>query len=97
MAFNYDEYLHEHYWAGNPNYSRGINDADIIWNTLEKRHPKVILDMACGTGQGIKSQIKRINWPVTIIMVDLSHRILKWNKRFYSTECNNPFVDMICR
>ena len=52
-------------------------------------------DMACGTGQGIKQQIERINWPVTIIMVDISHRILKWNKTFYSTECKNPFVNMV--
>ncbi len=51
--------------------------------------------MACGTGQGIKRQIEKINWPVTIIMTDLSHRILKWDKVFYSTECKNPFVDMI--
>ena len=92
---NYEEYLHEHHWPGNPNYNRGLNEADVIWETLAKKRPKVILDMACGTGQGIKRQIEKINWPVTILMADISHRILKWNKVFYSTECKNPFVDMI--
>ena len=92
---NYEEYLHEHHWKGNPNYLRGLNEHDIIWEEVEKRHPKVILDMACGTGQGIKHIIKKITWPVTIIMVDLSHRILKWDKQFYSTEWKNPYVDMV--
>lgn len=92
---NYDEYLHEHHWPGNPNYKRGLNPADIMWSELEKLRPRLILDMACGTGQGIKHQIKRINWPVTIVMVDLSHRILKWDKVFYSGEWKNPYVEMV--
>jgi ubiquinone/menaquinone biosynthesis C-methylase UbiE/transcriptional regulator with XRE-family HTH domain len=92
---NYEEYLHEHHWEGNENYKRGLNRNDIIWEQLDRLRPRIILDMACGTGQGIKHQIKRINWPVTIIMVDLSHRILKWNKIFYSTEWRNPYVDMV--
>ncbi|MDF2543353.1 MAG: hypothetical protein K0S47_3071 [Herbinix sp.] len=92
---NYEEYLHEHYWPCNPNYSRGLNQSDVIWDEISELRPRVILDIACGTGQGIKHQIKRINWPVTIIMVDLSHRILKWNKIFYSTEWRNPYVEMI--
>ena len=29
---NYEEYLHEHYWSRNPNYDRGLNEADIIWD-----------------------------------------------------------------
>lgn len=92
---NYEEYLHEHYWSRNPNYDRGLNEADIIWDKLKELRPKVILDIACGTGQGIKRQIERINWPATIIMADLSHRILKWNKVYYRSECRNPYVDMV--
>lgn len=92
---NYEEYLHEHNWRRNPNYDRGLDEADVIWEAVRERRPKVILDMACGTGQGIKRQIERINWPVTVIMADVSHRILKWNKIYYSTECRNPFVDMV--
>ena len=92
---NYDEYLHEQRSATNPNYERGLNQVDVIWEEIQKYRPKIILDMACGTGQGIKHIINRINWPVTVIMVDISHRILKWNKIYYSTECKNPFVDMV--
>lgn len=92
---NYEDYLHEHHWRRNPNYDRGLDEAEIIWEAIEKRRPKIILDMACGTGQGIKRQLERINWPVTVIMADVSHRILKWNKIYYSTECHNPFVDMV--
>jgi len=92
---NYDEYLHEHHWPGNPNYRRGLNPDDVIWTEIEKLRPRLILDMACGTGQGIKLLVKRINWPVTIVMVDLSHRILKWDKVFYSTEWKNPYVEMV--
>ncbi|WP_195975570.1 helix-turn-helix domain-containing protein [Hydrogeniiclostridium mannosilyticum] len=96
LAFrNYEGYLREHHRPRNPNYRRGLSQADVMWQAIEKKRPKVILDMACGQGMGIKQQIERINWPVTIIMVDISHRILKWNKVFYATECRNPFVDMV--
>ncbi|QHQ62916.1 hypothetical protein Ana3638_20800 [Anaerocolumna sedimenticola] len=46
-----------------------------IWSEIEKLRPRMMLDITCGTGQGIKHQIKRINWPITIVMVDISHRI----------------------
>ncbi|WP_274540117.1 methyltransferase domain-containing protein [Clostridium thermosuccinogenes] len=92
---NYDEYLHEHHCHGNPNNKRGLDRDDAIWKEIEKLRPRLMLDMACGTGQGIKQQIKRINWPTTVIMVDISHRILKWNKAYYSTEWKNPYVEMV--
>ena len=41
---NYNSYLHEHHWPGNPNYKRGLNQADVIWQTIKKLRPKVILD-----------------------------------------------------
>ncbi|MCL2773118.1 MAG: methyltransferase domain-containing protein [Oscillospiraceae bacterium] len=92
---NYDEYLHEHHWQTNPNYDRGLDSHEERWKIINKLKPRIILDVACGTGQGIKHIIKRINWPVTIIMADLSHRILKWDRIFYSDEWKNPYVDMI--
>lgn len=92
---NYDAYLREQHSPENPNYNRGLNQADVMWKIIESKRPRVILDMACGMGLGIKHQIERITWPVTIIMIDVSHRILKWNKLFYSTEHKNPFVNMI--
>ncbi len=92
---NYDAYLQGQHSPHNSNYDRGLNQADVIWKVIESKRPRIILDMACGMGIGIKSQIERITWPVTIIMVDISHRILKWNKIFYSTEHKNPFVRMV--
>ena len=93
---NYNEYLscqtHDYH---NPNYDRGIDRNEIIWPEIESRKPKTILDMACGMGTGIKSQIKKIEWPVTIIMADLSHRIQKWNKSYFETVWKNPYVDMV--
>ena len=92
---NYEQYLHEHHWQGNPNYNRGIDQKEEKWKIIEKIKPRIILDVACGTGQGIKHIINRVHWPVTVIMADLSHRILKWDRVFYSGEWKNPYVDMI--
>ena len=62
---------------------------------MEKLRPRVILDIASGTGGGIKYMIERINWPCMIIMTDLSHRILKWNNKYFSEELKNPYVDIV--
>lgn len=93
---NYEHYLEEQhhpgnprYWTGNPHYK------EVMWQNIERLRPRTILDIACGTGNGIKYMIERINWPTTIIMTDLSHRILKWNKIFYADEWKNPYVDMV--
>lgn len=94
---NYDHYLTEQRHVGAEEYQRGeVPGRELFWREVEARKPKVILDMACGTGNGIKHIIQRINWPVTIIMLDLSHRILKWNHQFYNTEWKNPYVDLVC-
>jgi ubiquinone/menaquinone biosynthesis C-methylase UbiE/DNA-binding XRE family transcriptional regulator len=92
---NYDEYLHEHHWPNNPNYDRGLDYNQLRVDIVHKLRPRVILDVACGTGQGIKHIIKHADYPVTVIMADLSHRILKWNNIYYSDEWHNPYVKMI--
>ena len=92
---NYDAYLQEHRLPRNPNYDRGEDDAEILWEALEKQRPAILLDVACGTGQGIKRQLDRICWPTTILMADISHRILKWNSLYYTAEMQNPFVDIV--
>jgi ubiquinone/menaquinone biosynthesis C-methylase UbiE/DNA-binding XRE family transcriptional regulator len=93
---NYEHYLEEQHHPGNPRYWQGDpHYREIMWQRIDKIRPRMILDIACGTGSGIKYIIERINWPVTIIMTDLSHRILKWNRVFYSKEWNNPYVDMV--
>jgi ubiquinone/menaquinone biosynthesis C-methylase UbiE len=93
---NYEHYLEEQshpenqrYWQGSPHYR------EVMWQHIKKLRPRIIVDMACGTGSGIKYMIERIDWPVTVIMTDLSHRILKWNRVFFSDEWKNPYVDMV--
>lgn len=89
-------YLIEQHHPGNPRYQQGNPTyREVMWEKIEKLRPRTILDIACGTGKGIKYMIERIHWPVTIIMTDVSHRILKWNRVFYSDEWKNPYVDMV--
>ena len=93
---NYEHYLLEQRHPGNPRYWQGQpHYREVMWQRMEKLRPRVILDVACGTGSGIKYMIERIDWPTTIIMADVSHRILKWNRVFYGDECRNPYVDMV--
>ena len=93
---NYEHYLEEQrhpgnprYWQGNPHYR------EVKWQYIKKLQPRMMIDMASGTGSGIKYIIERIDWPITIIMADVSHRILKWNRAFFSNEWKNPYVDMV--
>lgn len=81
----------------NPRYQQGeIPCSEVRWRELEKMRPRIILDVACGTGNGIKYDLERINWPCLVIMADLSHRVLKYNKRYFSEELVNPYVDIVC-
>jgi len=94
---NYQDYLREQRHPGNPRYQMGaVPCSEVRWQTLKKLRPRVILDMACGTCNGLKYDLQRINWPCLVIMADLSHRILKYNKRYFSEEMVNPYVDIVC-
>lgn len=94
---NYDYYLREQRSTGNPRYQMGeIPCNEMRWQEIKKRKPRVILDIACGCCVGLKYDLKRINWPCLIIMTDLSHRVLKYNKRYFSEEMVNPHVDIVC-
>lgn len=94
---NYEDYLREQRHPGNPRYQMGaVPCSEVRWQALKKFRPRVILDMACGTCSGLKYDLQRINWPCLVIMADLSHRILKYNKRYFSEEMVNPYVDIVC-
>lgn len=94
---NYEQYLAEQRHPGNPRYWQGTpNFRERMWQALKRLQPRTILDVACGTGSGIKYMIERINWPVTILLTDLSHRILKWDRRFFTDEWKNPYVNLAC-
>ncbi|MFY9279235.1 MAG: methyltransferase domain-containing protein [Caldicoprobacterales bacterium] len=38
---------------------------------------------------------QRINWNCIVILCDLSHRILKWNRKYFTENMNNPYVDIV--
>ena len=93
---NYEHYLQEATYPGLPRYSEGeIPCREVMWREIEALQPKTIVDMACGTGSGIKYILRRINWPCTVILADLSFRILAWNRRFFAEEIQNPYVDYV--
>lgn len=94
---NYQDYLDQQRFPGNPRYQMGkVPCRELRWQVLKKLRPRVILDIACGTCQGIRYDLQRINWPCLVIMSDLSHRVLKYNKRYFSEEMVNPYVDIVC-
>mgnify|MGYP002510789644 CR=1 FL=1 len=94
---NYQDYLLQHYYPGNPRYQMGeIPCSEVRWQVLKKLRPRIILDVACGTCNGIKYDLQRINWPCLVILTDLSHRVLKYDKRYFSEEIVNPYVDVEC-
>ncbi len=94
---NYQDYLREQRHPGNPRYQMGaIPCSEVRWQAVKKLRPRVILDIACGTCSGLKYDLQRINWPCLVIMADLSHRVLKYNKRYFSEEMVNPYVDLVC-
>lgn len=93
---NYDHYLKEQTHPGLAVYKRGeVYSQEIKWREIEKRRPRIILDIACGTGSGIKYVMERINWNCIVILCDLSHRILKWNRKYFTENMNNPYVDIV--
>jgi ubiquinone/menaquinone biosynthesis C-methylase UbiE/DNA-binding XRE family transcriptional regulator len=93
---NYDHYLQEARHPGLSRYQEGeVPENDVVWREINNLKPRTILDMASGTGWGVKKFIDKIDWPCTIMLTDLSHRILKWDRRFFAEEHNNPYVDMV--
>lgn len=92
---NYEHYLIEATWPDDPAYTRGdIYSEELKWREIEKRRPRILLDVACGTGSGIKYIIERINWNCTVILADISHRILAWDRQFIAENKSNPYVEM---
>jgi Predicted transcriptional regulator len=93
---NYEHYLKEVTSPGLPRYSDGeIPYVEVMWREIEKIRPNTIVDIASGHGSGIKYIIERISWPCTVILTDLSFRILSWDRRFFMEEIRNPYVDCV--
>jgi len=93
---NYEHYLQEATHPGLARYMEGeIPCKEVMWREIKKLRPTTILDIACGTGSGIKYILERINWPCTVILTDLSFRILAWNRKYFMEEIKNPYVDYV--
>ena len=59
---NYESYLREQRHPGNPRYQMGnVPCCEVRWQEIKKRKPRVILDVACGIGSGLKYDLQRIN------------------------------------
>lgn len=93
---NYEHYLQEKTHPGLPRYEEGeIPNKEVMWREIEKLRPNTIVDIACGTGNGITYIIKRIHWPCTVILTDLSFRILAYDRKYFTEEMRNPYVDLV--
>lgn len=93
---NYNHYLKEASAPTLPVYNRGkVFDEELKWKEIEKRRPRIILDIASGTGYGIKYTLERIYWNCTVILTDLSHRILAWNRKYILENLSNPYVNVV--
>jgi len=93
---SYEHYLQEATNPGLPRYMEGeVPCKEAMWREVEKLRPSTIVDIACGTGNGIKYILERINWPCTVILADLSFRILTWNRKYFMEEMRNPYVDLV--
>ncbi len=97
LAFrNYEHYVVEATWPELPVYNRGeIFSEEVKWREIEKFRPEIILDIAAGTGSGIKYLIERIHWNCTVILTDLSHRILAWDRQYITENLKNPHVRLL--
>jgi transcriptional regulator with XRE-family HTH domain/ubiquinone/menaquinone biosynthesis C-methylase UbiE len=74
-----------------------LNETDKnIIRELQKYKPPVILDIGSGSACGVKKFMKHIDWECTIILTDLSHRILKYDKRYIDENTINPQVKIVC-
>ena len=90
---NYEQYLVLHDKSMiNPNYFRGERIDEAMWHEIEKHKPHAILDIASGAGTGIEMFLPYINWPCTIVLTDISHRILKYDRSWFQDNCLNPYV-----
>ena len=66
--------------------------AKILFNALAKFRPRRILDIASGTYSALEMYAARIDWPCTIILTDISHRVMKYDRRYIEENFASPNV-----
>ncbi len=83
---NYDPYLRR---------SETTECYDVLIKNFTDAKPSIFIDAGTGEGMGIGLLLKEINWSCTAILTDLSHRILRYNKKLIEEIKANPYVNII--
>jgi len=91
---NYDSFLQEMDRASHRPDPARQRRAEASVSALRAARPRVILDIACGTCSGVLTWLSEIDWPCTIVLTDISHRVLKYNRQWFMQQRLNPLVDM---
>ncbi len=93
---NYEQYCQlRSPGAINPNFLRGKPLDEAMWREIERAKPGIMLDIATGMGSALASYVPRISWPCVLVMADISHRILKYNRQWFSSHRSNPNVQYV--
>ena len=77
-------------------YNSELRDNDkICLNELRKDKPKLIIDIGTGMMGWASRMIKFIDWECVLVFTDLSHRILKYDKRYVDEVLSNPKIKVV--
>ncbi len=71
---------------------RGMDFETLIWGEIERRRPKMILDIASGAGDCVGFYARHISWPCVVVLADISCRILKYDRMWLREHLHNPNV-----
>ena len=92
---------YQHYCAerekaflSNPNYLRGRDHHEMYRDEILRLKPRLILDIASGMGSCLELYIRDITWPCTIVLTDISHRILKYDRQWFREQNLHPGVQV---
>lgn len=62
---------------------------------MRKDKPQIILDIGSGMMDWASKMIRLIDWDCVLVLTDLSHRLLKYDKRCVDEELSNPKVKVV--
>ena len=71
------------------------NDFKMCLDELRKYKPKLIIDIGTGMMGWASRMVSLIDWECVLVFTDLSHRILKYDKRYVDEVLSNPKVKVV--
>jgi len=71
------------------------NDYKMCLDELRKDKPKLIIDIGTGMMGWASRMVRLIDWECVLVLTDLSHRILKYDKRYVDEVLSNPKVKVV--